>query len=65
VWADPDRRIRPLSGIHHANPDDEASDGSACLDITCFYGCWNDPPTEAATCSCGAGTAYPCCPMME
>jgi hypothetical protein len=42
-----------------------ASDGSNCMDITCFYGCWNDP-TADASCTCGGtATAYPCCPQME
>lgn len=53
------------AGTVRANGTTEASDGSMCLDITCFYGCWGNPPTDAGSCSCGGGTTNRCCPMME
>jgi len=60
------RLAKGEKGTVHANDGTtEASNGSACLDITCFYGCW-EQPSEGASCTCQAGmTYYPCCEMVE
>jgi len=53
-------------GTVHANEGTtEASNGSACQDLTCYYGCWYGQ-TEGGTCTCDPGaTLMPCCIMMQ
>jgi len=60
-----DEKGKARGTVHANDGTTEASNGSACLDITCFYGCW-DNPTAGGSCTCDAGaTQYPCCELME